>query len=134
MHHQESQRFGGIPAAAKWRPGDSLATVWRWSGDGPAAKSAATISGGACVTRTCMTKLPEALTASYGLRFRRDRCLRLRLDERSTVAALNARDFQRLGRYGRFTERTKTKLIRRRFLIINKVFFRLLNSIKATTH
>ena len=60
-------------------------------------------------------KLPDALAASSGLRLRRGRWLRLRLDERNTMVALHARDSQRLRRYGRYTERTKTKLKRRRF-------------------
>ncbi|KAF3608404.1 hypothetical protein DY000_02049692 [Brassica cretica] len=36
----------------------------------------------------------------------------------NTMVALHARDSQRLRRYGRFTERTKTKLKRRRFLAV----------------
>ncbi|KAF3556100.1 hypothetical protein F2Q69_00018125, partial [Brassica cretica] len=44
-------------------------------------------------------KLPEARTASSGIRSRRDRCLRLRLGERNTMMALDARDSLRLERY-----------------------------------
>ena len=55
-------------------------------------------------------KLPEALAASSRLRLQRGRWLRLHLNERNTMIALHARDSQRLERYSRFTERTKTKL------------------------
>ncbi|KAF2555045.1 hypothetical protein F2Q68_00017115 [Brassica cretica] len=53
---------------------------------------------------------PEAIPALSGLRLRRGRWLRLRLDERNTLVALHTQDSQQLGIYGRFTERTKTKL------------------------
>ncbi|KAF2584275.1 hypothetical protein F2Q70_00036588 [Brassica cretica] len=39
-------------------------------------------------------KLREGLAASSGLRLRRGWCLRLRLDERNTMAVLHARDDQ----------------------------------------
>ena len=55
-------------------------------------------------------KLPEALAASSGLRLRRGRWLRLRLDERNTMVALHTRDSQRLGSYQRFTKTAKTWL------------------------
>uniref|UniRef100_M4EVE3 Uncharacterized protein n=1 Tax=Brassica campestris TaxID=3711 RepID=M4EVE3_BRACM len=78
----------------------------------------ATISGGGACNSHAEAKLPEVLATSYGLRVRRGWWLWLRLDERNTMVALHARDFQRLRRYGRFTEQTKTKLQRWRFLAI----------------
>jgi len=44
--------------------------------------------------------LREARAASSGLRLRRGWCLRLRLDERNTMMALDVRDDQWLGSYG----------------------------------
>ena len=51
--------------------------------------------------------LREARAASSGLRLRRGWCLRLRLDERNTMMALDVRDDQWLGSYGRFTKRKR---------------------------
>ena len=61
-------------------------------------------------------KLWKALSASSGLRLQRGRWLRLRLNERNTMVALHARDYQRLGRYGRFTKTAKTESMRFRRL------------------
>ena len=55
-------------------------------------------------------KLPEVLVASSRLRLQRARWIQLLLVERNMITTLHARDSQRLGSYGRFTERTKTKL------------------------
>ncbi|KAF3504810.1 hypothetical protein F2Q69_00043485 [Brassica cretica] len=60
-------------------------------------------------------KLVGARADSSGLRLQRGRRLRLCLVERNTMMSLDARDSQRLERYDRFTERTKTKFMRRRF-------------------
>ncbi|RID79508.1 hypothetical protein BRARA_A02241 [Brassica rapa] len=89
----------------------------QWSGGGRwRRKRRRRFPAAARVTHECAeAKLSEALAASSGLRLRRGRWLRLRLDERNTIVGLHARDSRRLGRYGRFTERTKTKIKRRRF-------------------
>ena len=55
-------------------------------------------------------KILEALAASSGLQLQRGRCLRLRLDEKNTLMAFHARNYQQLGRYCRFTKTAETKL------------------------
>ena len=52
--------------------------------------------------------LLDAREGSAGLRSRRGWCLRLRLDKRNTMMALDARDLLRLESYGRFTKTTET--------------------------
>ncbi|KAF3588038.1 hypothetical protein F2Q69_00029743 [Brassica cretica] len=97
-----AQRDGGLPAVDD-------------SGDGRRN----TISGcGACNARPRMMQLPGARAASSGLRLRRGRRLRLRLDEGNTMTALHARDSQRLKSYGRFTKRTKLNSNSLRFPVV----------------
>ena len=79
-----------------------------------------TISGcGACNARARMTQLPGAHAASSGLRLRRGRRLRLRLDEGNTMMALHARVSQRLRSYGRFTKRKKLNSNSLRFPVVS---------------
>ncbi|KAF3567871.1 hypothetical protein DY000_02016854 [Brassica cretica] len=95
----ESRHSGGIPAV-----------VWRRR---KAVNATATTFGAVRKTHArAEAKLPEALAASSGLRLRRGWWLRLRIDKGNMMVALHARDPQRLERYGRFTERPKTKLKR----------------------
>ncbi|KAF3534447.1 hypothetical protein DY000_02039764 [Brassica cretica] len=96
---------GGGPAAARRWPGYSKAVV-RWWSDGGAVAVRRWSDGAVAVQQrrrflaAARAKLLTARAASSGLRLQRGRCLRFRLDERNTMVSLDARDSQRLGRYG----------------------------------
>ncbi|KAF2617959.1 hypothetical protein F2Q68_00039260 [Brassica cretica] len=124
---QSHRRVTAASGGESRRSGGGEVVVWRWSDGGPAAakwrsggsKAAKDSdgSGGDDLRRwsRAEAKLMEALAASSRLQLWRDQWLRLRLDERNTIVSFHARDSQRLGRYGRFTERMKTKLKAWRF-------------------
>ena len=108
---------GGDPAVAYRKVGRRRRRSCgggRWAGGGVAAEN-----GGpaAELRRTAAARvfharaeanLREARAASSGLQLRRGWCLRLRLDERNTMMALDTRDSLRLESYDRFTKTTET--------------------------
>ena len=71
---------------------------------GSGERRSETIPGGAWTTRARTSKLWTVRTVLSRLRLRRGWWLRLRLGERNTMVVLHARNFQRLGRYDRFTK------------------------------
>jgi len=100
-----------IPAAyRKINGGDGERTVAGHGGSGERwSETAARGRNSRWLRRTAVARvfharaeanLREARAASSGLRLRRGWCLRLRLDERNTMMALDVRDDQWLGSYG----------------------------------